>query len=160
MNTDNLENLSRTISIQQTLMEHQSLELKALKIQNKALEQSNDLLKKYLGFEKYYLQDSMLDELSNNDFIVYLLNNFKYYNFERMKELDEDCGFETYSDFIKYNKQKFAEMSNDKKRFLLDLTQIIDSKNVKIGSNEYFNIWRANVVYINKNNKICINHPR
>jgi hypothetical protein len=160
-----MNEIQHTISIQQAIIKGKDTELYALKFQNDMLANSNEILRKYIGFEKYELGDSILNELANNEFIVNLLNQFKYYNFERMKICNEEnmeiyCGFKTYGNFIDWNKKQFSKMPNEKKKFLLQLSDKISNGTIKIGSNKYFILWKACTVYINKDDKICINHPR
>ena len=137
----------------------------------KSLEEYNDLLKKnvvvlkkHYEYDEYIVGDFFLDELENNEYIVFLLNKFRFYNYERMVDYSEsnnyELEFESYKDFIEFNKNKFAEMSSNKKNFLLKLASKIKNKDICISSNVDFIIWHSNVFYINQNNKICINHPR
>jgi hypothetical protein len=138
---------------------------------NVSLKKSVELLKKFIGDEKYVIGDYVLDELANNEYIVFLLNKFKFYNFERMKNYsgyntgpktgtEPDNLFNTYKDFIEFNKIEYAGLAKKESEFLSKLISKIENGKISIGSNVHFNIWKANVFYINADKKICINHPR
>jgi hypothetical protein len=131
---------------------------------NELLKSSVNLLRKHIGDEEYIIGDFILDELANNEYIVFLLNKFKSYNFDRMKNYsdsnDYEFEFSTYKEFIQFNENEFAELPKKQRNFLSQLTSKIENGEISIGSNVYFNIWKANTFYINQNKKICINHPR
>lgn len=147
-------------------LEYQDDYIKTLVKQNELLKCYVDLLKKHIGDEEYFVGDFVLNELENNEYIVFLLNKFKFYNFDRMKnysdsnDYDYEFEFNTYKEFIEFNKNEFAKLPKKQNKFLLQLVSKIKNNKISIGSNTHFNIWNANVFYINQNKNICINHPR
>lgn len=145
-------------------LENQDDYIKTLVKQNELLKCYVDLLKKHIGDEEYFVGDFFLNELENNEYIVFLLNKFKFYNFDRMKNYSDSNNYEfefnTYKEFIEFNKNEFAKLPKKQNKFLLQLVSKIKNNEISIGSNTHFNIWNANVFYINQNKNICINHPR
>lgn len=141
-------------------------------LKNNLLKNSISMLNNYNEENDSYEEDEYIQEDNSvkNEYIAFLVNNFKSYNFERMinytqqyideEQEEDDMNFNSYNEFIEFNKNEYEGFNENKKKFLSQLSSKITNGKISIGSNVYFNIWKANVFYINKNKKICINHPR
>lgn len=94
--------------------------------------------------------------------IIRFIDNTFYDSYERMVDLNEDCGFgeDDYDKFIKHNEKCIKKLSDDDLHFINHLIDKIEKEDIMQCDEEYFSEWDTHSIYFNINNKLVLMHPR
>ena len=82
------------------------------------------------------------------------------YTFDRKKDDDDKFTFETYDEFVTFNKNCINEQTDDNKLWLYKLCQMIKGDKINLVDEESCVEFTAHCFYFNHENKLCITNPR
>ena len=92
--------------------------------------------------------------------IGFIKQKFDNYLFERMREYNEDSGFNNYNKFIKHNEKCVRKLSDIDLEFIDRLIDKIREEEIVQCDEDNFVEWETYSIYFNKNKKLVMMHPR
>jgi hypothetical protein len=82
------------------------------------------------------------------------------YTFDRKKDDDGRFSFETYDEFVTFNKNCINEQTDESKIWLYKLCQMIKGGKINLVDEESCVEFEADTFYFNMKKQICIVNPR